>query len=64
MVEIMRKECRDKGILAPRVDDFFQPERIEEAARYWERGLAHQVEKLPPFDKVVGELDISLKSLL
>ena len=64
MVEIMRKKCQDKRIPAPTVDDFFMPERIEEANRYWERGLAHQVEKLPPFEEVAGELNSSLKFLL
>lgn len=56
MIEIMQKKCQDKGISDPRLDDFFQPERIEEAGRYWERGLAHQVDKLPDLKTVLDEL--------
>jgi predicted nucleotidyltransferase component of viral defense system len=64
MVEIMNKKCHDKGIPDPQVDAFFQPERVDEAKRYWERGLAHQVDNLPPFEAVVAELKNLLNSLL
>jgi len=56
IVDIMKKKCHDKGIEAPTIDDFFQPERIGEAQRYWERGLAHQLSNLAKFQDVIGEL--------
>ncbi len=64
MVEIMRKKCQDKGIPAPRVDDFFQPERIDEASRYWERGLAHQMSNLTSFGIVINDLKGILNDLI
>jgi predicted nucleotidyltransferase component of viral defense system len=63
MIDIMQNKCHDKSIDAPTVDDFFQPERIEEAARYWERGLAHQVSNLANFQVVIGELRTILNKI-
>jgi len=53
---ILKKKCEFKGITFPVVEDFFAPDRINEAAPFWERGLAHQVDKLPAFDIVFSEL--------
>jgi predicted nucleotidyltransferase component of viral defense system len=53
---ILKKKCEFKGITFPFVEDFFAPDRINEAAPFWERGLAHQVDKLPAFDIVFSEL--------
>jgi len=64
MIEIMQKKCHDKSIDAPTIDDFFQPERIEEAARYWERGLAHQLSNLTDFKIVVSELRNILNKII
>jgi uncharacterized protein len=64
MIEIMQKKCHDKTIDAPTIDDFFQPERIEEAARYWERGLAHQLSNLTDFKIVVSELKNILNKII
>lgn len=54
--EILKAKCNHKGIPDPNVDDFFDETRIEEARRYWERGLAHQLTDLPDFDAVLAEL--------
>lgn len=64
MVEIMQKKCKDKNIPDPRLDDFFLQERVDEAGRYWERGLAHQVDRLPDFIHVTGELKKLLNELI
>lgn len=64
VIEIMKKKCHDKGITAPTIDDFFQPERIEEARRYWERGLAHQVTNLTGFESVINELSVIIKGFM
>jgi len=53
---ILKKKCEFKGISAPVTADFMNPERAEEARRYWERGLAHQLSDLPDFDTVLEEL--------
>jgi len=55
-LDILKKKCEFKGITFPVVEDFFAPDRINEAAPFWERGLAHQVDKLPAFDIVLSEL--------
>ena len=64
MVEILKKKCQDKNIPVPTVNDFFLLERIEEAGRYWERGLAHQVNNLPDFTDTVEELKLLLSTLI
>jgi predicted nucleotidyltransferase component of viral defense system len=64
VIDIMKIKCHDKGIAAPTIDDFFQPERIEEARRYWERGLAHQINMLPNFIQVTRELKNLLSGLI
>lgn len=63
-IEIMRKKCQDKGISDPRLDDFFQDERVEEAGRYWERGLAHQLSNLTDFTIVIKELKNILNEVI
>lgn len=54
--EILKGKCDFKDIPTPKTEDFFNKERTEEAGRYWERGLAHQLNDLPDFDKVLEEL--------
>lgn len=54
--EILKEKCEFIDIPAPRTEDFFNKERTEEAGRYWERGLAHQLNDLPDFRKVIEEL--------
>lgn len=58
--EILKAKCQHKGITPPAPDDFFQKERIEEASRFWERGLAHQVRNLPEFLSTIDELKLLL----
>lgn len=57
---ILKKKCEHKGLPFPTVDSFFEPERTDEAARYWERGLAHQMTDLPSFDTMLAELRLLL----
>lgn len=54
--EILKGKCEFKDIPSPKAEDFFNQERTEEAGRYWERGLAHQLNDLPDFEKVLEEL--------
>lgn len=61
--EILKEKCAFKDIHAPKVDDFFDRERTEEAGRYWERGLAHQMNDLPDFNKVLEELKDLIKEI-
>ena len=53
---ILKEKCEFKSIPTPKTDDFFDTERTEEAGRYWERGLAHQLNNLPDFEKMLEEL--------
>jgi len=61
--EILKEKCESKAIPTPRTEDFFDTERTEEAGRYWERGLAHQLNDLPDFDKVLEELKDLIKEI-
>jgi predicted nucleotidyltransferase component of viral defense system len=53
---ILKEKCKFKDIPTPKMEVFFNTERTEEAGRYWERGLAHQLHELPDFEKVLEEL--------
>lgn len=64
MLDILQKKCAFKGIAFPVVEDLFAPDRITEAAQFWERGLAHQVDNLPQFESVVSELRGLLNRML
>ena len=59
--EILKKKCEFMDIPTPKTEDFFNKERTEEAGRYWERGLAHQLTDLPDFEKVLEELKDLIK---
>jgi predicted nucleotidyltransferase component of viral defense system len=60
---ILKKKCQFKGIPTPTTDDFFNGERVEEARLFWERGLAHQLNDLPDFDKVLKELEDLIRAI-
>jgi len=62
--EILKEKCEFKDIPTPKTEDFFDTERTEEAGKYWERGLAHQLNDLPDFEKVLEELKDSLNKNL
>lgn len=62
--EILKRKCGHKGIPLPTVDSFLEPQRTDEAARYWERGLAHQVTALPPFDTMLTDLRSLLREFV
>ena len=64
MIDIMKKKCKDKNIPVPKLEDFFLPESIDEAGRYWERGLAHQVTSLASFEVVVSKLKSMLRNII
>ena len=65
MWSIFKKKCQYKKIPVPKVDDFFLPQRTEEAGRYWERGLAHQVANLADYRLTLNELkELLTKSLV
>ena len=62
--EILRGKCEFKDIPSPTTDDFFNDDRTEEAGRYWERGLAHQLNDLPDFEEVLEELRDLIDNLM
>lgn len=62
--DILKKKCKHKGIPLPTIDGFFEADRTDEASRYWERGLAHQMTALPAFDTVLSELRHLLHALI
>ena len=62
--DIMKKKCGDKNIGVPKREDFFLAQRIDEAAQYWKRGLAHQIVNLPDFNETRKELDKLLNEFL
>lgn len=64
MLGILQQKCEFKGMTFPAVADFFWPDRVNEAAPFWERGLAHQVDKLPTFESVLLELRELLAKIL
>ncbi|MFH2036444.1 MAG: nucleotidyl transferase AbiEii/AbiGii toxin family protein [Candidatus Zixiibacteriota bacterium] len=60
---ILKKNCQFKGIPKPTIEDFLKTEREEEARRFWERGLAHQLNDSPDFEKVLEELNDLIKGI-
>jgi len=62
--DTLKKKCEFKNIPTPKTEDFFNKELTEEAGRYWERGLAHQLNDLPDFEKVLEELENQLNETL
>ncbi len=62
--DILNKKCEAKQIPAPQIKDFFVPNQLTEAERFWERGLAHQVESLPAFEQVVESLRSGVSHIL
>ena len=52
---IFQKKCGHFSIPFKGVDDFFDRKGLAETKRFWERGLAHQIDKLPDFDTVIEE---------
>ncbi|MEA2031564.1 MAG: nucleotidyl transferase AbiEii/AbiGii toxin family protein [candidate division Zixibacteria bacterium] len=61
---ILKEKCKFKDIPTPKTEDFFDPERTKEASRYWERGLAHQLNELPNFEKVQKEIKSLINTVL
>jgi len=61
--EILKGKCEFKDIPTPKTEDFFKKERTGEAGRYWERGLAHQLNDLPEFEQVLEELKALIRSV-
>ncbi|MBU2559310.1 nucleotidyl transferase AbiEii/AbiGii toxin family protein [archaeon] len=53
--QIFKKKCRHLSVPFNGVDDFFDADALAETERFWERGLAHQIDELPGFDTVIGE---------
>ena len=62
--EILKEKCKFKDIPAPKTEDFFNKERIDEAARFWERGLAHQMLDVPAMSDVIEDLRPMIGQLL
>jgi len=62
--DILYEKCEFKQIPRPQPDEFFDPARLAEAERFWERGLAHQLNALPAFSEVIAALRKQLKKTL
>lgn len=62
-VRIFKAKCEHKQIEYSSSMDFLTGKKIELAAGYWKRGLAHQLSNLPTFDEVIGELRVLLFKL-
>jgi predicted nucleotidyltransferase component of viral defense system len=62
--EIFLKKCEFKNLTFHGVADFTTHERLALAKGFWERGLAHQVNELPTFHKVIDELEQLIPSVL
>lgn len=62
--DILYEKCAFKQIPEPRAEDFFDPERLSEAKSFWQRGLAHQMESLPAFDRIIEELRTLIQTSL
>lgn len=52
--DVLWKKCNAKNIDFNK-DHLFSPERIHSAQEYWEKSLAHQINNLPNFKKVISE---------
>jgi len=61
---ILSQKCRSKEIAEPKTEDFFEKERLAEAERFWERGLAHQLSDLPTFSSIIKSLRNEIQELL
>jgi len=61
---ILSQKCRFKEIPDPRAGDFFEKDRLAEAERFWERGLAHQLNDLPSFSTIIESLRDGIQKLL
>lgn len=61
---LLATKCRDKEIPHPTQENFFGEEQLAETKRFWERGLAHQISDLPPFESVISELRDLILDLL
>ncbi len=61
--KIFQKKCEHFSIPFKGVDDFFDGERLAETKRFWERGLAHQIDELPDFDTVIEECRILVEEI-
>jgi len=61
--DIFQKKCEHFSISFEGVNDFFDADRLEKTERFWERGLAHQIDELPDFYNVITECMRLLKAV-
>ena len=62
--DILYTKCAHRGLPAPALEHFLDPKRTDAAKAYWERGLAHQMTDLPPFEAVVNDLQGLLRGVI
>lgn len=62
--DTLSRKCAHRGLPAPALEHFLDPKRTDAAKAYWERGLAHQMEDLPTFERVLDDLRNHLKRLM
>ncbi|MEK6938497.1 MAG: nucleotidyl transferase AbiEii/AbiGii toxin family protein, partial [Nanoarchaeota archaeon] len=61
--EVLAAKCKFKDLVC-NAELLFEKEKISEAQQYWEKGLAHQINNLPDFIKVIAECKELISALL
>ncbi len=62
--EIFHKKCEHLSISFKSIDDFFDADTLAETKKFWEKGLAHQVDELPEFERVIDDCRSLLKAVV
>jgi predicted nucleotidyltransferase component of viral defense system len=61
--QIFHRKCAHKDIVFKSVADFFKPERLDKYERDWEVSLKRLMPGVPPFQRVLNELQPVLQNL-
>lgn len=61
--DVLTKKCLFKNLICNKTL-LFEADKIAEVRKYWEKGLAHQINNLPDFKKVVEECEKLLDKFL
>jgi uncharacterized protein len=61
---VLRQKCRRRDVAYHGIPDFFTPELLAEAKTHWESTLGMFVGDLPPFQKVIADLEKTLPKYL
>ncbi len=61
--DVLAAKCKFKSLICNE-ELLFEKEKIAEAQWFWEKGLAHQINNLPEFEKVIIECKDMIRELL